>query len=161
MLMNITITALNTQHQRAAFNCGEESLDLYLRRYAKQDVKRRISRIFVASPVENPEQVVGYYTLSAYSISADSMPEEQRRRLPGYPVPAAMLGRLAIDKSYQRSGLGRTLVADALLRVKQASEVMAVYALTVDALHEEAATYYQRFGFIAFPDQPLKLFLPL
>ncbi len=159
--MNITITSLNARHQRSGFACGEKSLEIYLQRYAKQDAKRRISRVFVASPVESPEQVVGYYTLSAYSFSPDSMPEERRRRLPGYPIPAVMLGRLAIDQGCQRAGLGRILVADALQRVKQASEVMAVYALAVDALHEEAGAYYQQFGFIAFKDQPLKLFLPL
>ncbi len=72
-----------------------------------------------------------------------------------------MLGRLAVAESHQGQGLGSILLADALQRIVQASQVMAVYAVVVDALNDRAAKFYQQFGFIALPSQPLKLFLPM
>ena len=73
----------------------------------------------------------------------------------------ALLGRLAIDKSHQGQGIGAILIADALQRIAMASQVMAVYAVVVDALNESAAEFYRQFGFIQLPSQPLKLLLPM
>ncbi len=73
----------------------------------------------------------------------------------------ALLGRLAVDKEYQGQRLGSVLLADALQRVEQASEVLAVYAIVVEALNPSVAKFYQAFGFIPFTSQPLKLFLPM
>ena len=66
-----------------------------------------------------------------------------------------------MDKQYQRQRLGSILLADAILHVEQASEVMAVYAIVVEALNPTVAEFYQQFGFIPFNDEPLKLFLPM
>ena len=159
--MKFSIRLLDDLHQRKDFQCGESSLDRYICQYAKQDNKRRVSRVFVASPESSPEAVAGYYTLSAGSLDTSAMPDDRKRKLPKYPVPVATLGRLAIAEHHQGQGLGSMLLADALKRVHQASLVMAVYALLVDALHDKAANYYRQFGFIALPKQPLKLFLPL
>ena len=81
--------------------------------------------------------------------------------MPKYPVPVVLLGRLAVAKSHQNKGLGSLLLTDSLQRVLQASQVMAVYAVVVDALNDRAAEFYQQFGFIPMPSQPLKLFLPI
>ena len=159
--MDLIITPLNKQHDRKTFDCGEPTLNQYLHRYANQDIKRRVSRVFVASPSDMREQVIGYYSLSAGSLDATDLPEEHRRRLPGYPVPVVMLGRLAIAKTYQGQGLGSIFIANALQRVAQASQVMAVYAMVVDALNERVGDFYRQFGFIPIPSQPLKLFLPM
>lgn len=159
--MELIITPLNKQHDRNGFDCGEPFLNQYLHRYATQDIKRRVSRIFVASPAGIPGQVIGYYSLSAGSLNATELPEAQQRRLPRYPVPIATLGRLAIATNSQGQGLGSILIADALRRVARAGQVLAVYALVVDALNEQAGDFYRRFGFITLPGQPLKLFLPL
>jgi hypothetical protein len=112
--LDITIVPLTKHHRRELFTCGEESLDLYIRRFANQNVKQRVSRVFVASPVSEPEVIAGYYTLSADSLDAQSLPPERQRKLPKYPVPVAMLGRLAIATPYQGQGLGQMLIADAL-----------------------------------------------
>lgn len=72
-----------------------------------------------------------------------------------------LLGRLAVAESHQGMGLGSILLADALQRIAQASQVMAVYAVVVDALNDQAAEFYRQFGFIPMPSQPLKLFLPM
>lgn len=159
--MDLIITLLSQQHDRASFDCGEPSLNRYLHRYAHQDMKRRVSRIFVATPSDRPHQVVGFYSLSADSVNAAVLPERIRKKLPRYPVPVARLGRLAVAKSLQGQGLGAILLADALKRTVHASEVIAVYAVVVDALNDHAAAFYEQFGFIRLPNQPLTLFLPL
>lgn len=159
--MKLNITPLNATHQRKTFDCGEISLNTYLQQYARQNVKHRINKVFVANPVDSETTIVGYYTLSAGSIRVEDLPPAQKRRLPNYPVPVVLLGRLAIDKNYQGQRLGAILLADAVQRVEQASEVLAVYAIVVDALNLSVAEFYQQFGFIRFAQQPLKLFLPM
>ncbi len=159
--MDLIIASLGKQHDRKSFDCGERSLNRYLQHYAGQDIKRRVNRVFVASNSDAPKQVIGFYSLSAGSLDATELPERFRRRLPRFPVPVVLLGRLAISTTHQGKGLGSILLADALQRVFQASQVMAVYAVAVDALHGQAAKFYRQFGFIPLPSQPLKLFLPL
>lgn len=159
--MDLIISPLGRSHDRKSFNCGEHSLNEYLQQYASQDIKRRITKVFVASPPEAPRQVIGYYGLSAGSLDAIDLPEGLRRRLPRYPVPVVLLGRLAIAESHQGEGLGSILIADALQRIVLASQVMAVYAVVVDALDDHAAEFYQQFGFIPLTSRPLKLFLPM
>ena len=159
--MELVIASLDRQHERESFDCGEHSLNQYLHRYANQDIRRRVNRVFVASPPDAPRQVIGYYSLSAGSLDAAALPEAFRRRLPRYPVPVVRLGRLAVAESHQGMGLGSILLADALQRIAQACQVMAVYAVVVDALSDQAAEFYRQFGFISLPSQPLKLFLPV
>lgn len=159
--MDLIISPLSKSHDRKSFNCGERSLNEYLQQYASQDIKRRINKVFVLSPPDTPQKVIGYYSLSAGSLDANDLPEKLRRRLPRYPVPVVLLGKLAIAESHQNQGLGSILLADALQRVALASQVMAVYALVIDALNEQAAEFYRQFGFITLPSHPLKLFLPM
>ena len=159
--MDLIITPLGKQHDRKSFDCGEQSLNQYLHRYASQDIKRRVNRVFIASPPDTPRQVIGYYSLSAGSLDTADLPEALRRRLPRYPVPVVLLGRLAVAESHQGQGLGSILLADALRRIVQAGQMMAVYAVVVDALNDRAAGFYQQFGFTPLPSQPLKLFLPM
>ena len=159
--MDLIITPLGKRHDRKNFDCGEATLNLYLNRDANQDIRRRVSRVFVASPPTELQRVIGHYSLSAGSLAAADLPDEFRRRLPRYPVPVALLGRLAVVKSQQGQGLGAILIADALQRIAMAGQVTAVYAVVVDALDESAAEFYRQFGFIPLPSQPLKLFLPM
>jgi GNAT superfamily N-acetyltransferase len=159
--MKLKIVALNSSHQRKPFDCGDISLNSYLQQYARQNVKHRINKVFVAVDADSPQTILGYYTLSAGSICADDLPPAHKLRLPKYPVPIALLGRLAVDKHHQGQRLGTILLADAIQRIEQASEVLAVYAVVVDALNPSAAEFYRQFGFIEFFRYPLKLFLPL
>ncbi|MDT8321737.1 MAG: GNAT family N-acetyltransferase [Xanthomonadales bacterium] len=159
--MEVIIAPLGNQHDRKSFDCGERSLNQYLYSYASQDIRRRVNRVFISSPQNSPRQVIGYYSLSAGSLDAADLPEKLRRRLPKYPVPVVLLGRLAVAESHQGRGLGSILLGDALQRVARASEVMAVYAVVVDALNNQAAEFYRQFGFIPLPSQPRKLFLPM
>ena len=159
--MKFNINALNNEHRRKQFDCGESSLNSYLQQYARQNIKHHINKVFVATPVNFPSIIAGYYTLSAGGISVADLPQTLKQRLPNYPVPIALLGRLAVDKNYQGQGLGSILLVDAIQRVEQVSEILAVYAVVVDALNTTAAGFYQQFGFIPFPEKPLRLFLPL
>lgn len=159
--MDLIIAQLTKQHDRKTFDCGEFSLNQYLHRYASQDIKKRVSRTYVATPFDAQERVVGFYSLSAGSLHATDFPDIIRHRLPKYPVPVAMLGRLAISKAYQRQGIGSVILADALQRTARASQVMAVYAIVVDALNDQAVGFYHNFGFVSLPNQPMKLFLPM
>ena len=156
----LVIEPLGRGHDRAAFSCGEPALDNYLRRQASQDVRRRVAQVFVALG-DTHGQIAGYYSLSAASFEKEELPAELAKRLPHYPVPAAVLGRLAVGLAWQGSGLGEALLIDAARRVLRASAAMAVYALTVDAKNERARRFYERYGFRAFASLPNRLFLPL
>jgi GNAT superfamily N-acetyltransferase len=153
--------ALGKQHDKAGFHCGEASLDKYIQHHASQDQKRRIAKVFVLIDPENPDVILGYYSLSAAGIEHEGLPVEQGRRLTRYPIPVALLGRLAVSKTRQGQGIGRLLVADALKRVTAIGEAIAVYALVVDAIDETAAGFYRHFGFLALSTPPNRLFLPL
>ncbi|MGV0006185.1 MAG: GNAT family N-acetyltransferase [Candidatus Porifericomitaceae bacterium WSBS_2022_MAG_OTU9] len=159
--MDFIIAPLGESHNRKSFNCGEPLLDQYLKQYAGQDSKRRVNKVYVATSTKSPQQVIGYYSLSAASIDTAKLAEKLRRRLPRHPVPVVLLGRLAVAKSHQRQGLGAILIADALQHIAHASQVIAVYAVVVDALNEQMAKFYRQFGFMPLPSQPLKLFLPM
>ena len=147
-------------HDRTAFSCGSSELDQYLREHAAQDIKRDVARVFVAARPE-ATTICGYYTLSATSFQRDQLPVEQARKLPRYPVPAVLLGRLAVDRDVQRSGLGEFLLMDAMHRTLLATQVMAVHAMVVDAKDAAAAKFYRKYGFIAFPNNTQRLFLPM
>ncbi|MGZ9892540.1 GNAT family N-acetyltransferase [Bordetella bronchiseptica] len=147
-------------HDRTAFSCGSPELDRYLREHASQDIKRDIARVFVAVRPATTT-VCGYYSLSVTSFQRDELPAEQARKLPRYPVPAVLLGRLAVDRDAQGSGLGEFLLMDAMHRTLLATQVMAVYAMVVDAKDASAAKFYRKYGFIAFPNNAQRLFLPM
>ena len=156
----LTVEPLGPHHDRVSFSCGEPSLDRYIRRQASQDARRRVARVFVASG-DPSERIAGYYTLSAASFEKDNLPADLARRLPHYPVPAAVMERLAVDLRSQGSGLGETLLLDAIHRVVRAGDTIGVYAVVVDALHDRAGAFYERYGFVPFPSRPPRLHLPL
>ena len=158
--MTYSIRPLDADAQTADFKCGEKVLDEYLQRYAAQDIKRGVARVFVASPAEQPQAVAGFYTLSAASIAAETLPEKWRKKLPRYPVPAALLGRLAVNQQVQGNGLGSILLVDACKRIVAASETLAVAAILVDAKSPEVTAFYQHFGFIELPGQAGRWMLP-
>jgi GNAT superfamily N-acetyltransferase len=149
------------RHDRQSFRCGETSLDRYIQRQASQDVRRRLSRVFVATGSDNSATILGFYTLSAASVEARTLPPELTRKLPKYPLPAALIGRLAVDKRYQRQNLGKYLLMDALARILSASSSIAVYAVVVDAIDEQAECFYEKYGFQKLPGLARRLFIPL
>lgn len=161
MSHKLIIAPLGPNHDRAGFRCGIEALDHYPRRQAKHDVKRRISRVFVATRPDSPEKVIGYYTLSALSIELIRMPAKLARKLPKHPAPAALIGRLAVHETHQRYGVGKMLLADAVKRTLAVGDQIAIHALVVDAINERAERFYRGYGFIRLGNEGTHLFLPL
>lgn len=148
-------------HDRARFTCGVESLDRYLHKQAGQDMKRGIARVFIASPPDEPKKMLGYYSLSSLSIELGLLPEALARKLPKHPIPAALIGRLAVSKPAQGQGIGSILLADAIKRTMAVSDQIAIYAMVVDAVNDKARGFYEQFGFTRLSDDSPRLFLPL
>jgi len=94
-MSRLLIRALDSSAASSKFDCDEPLLNVYLLRYAGQDVKRGVARAFIATPDEAPEQIAGFFTLSAASVQSETLPESWRKQLPRYPVLVALLGRLA------------------------------------------------------------------
>lgn len=141
------------------FDSGEESLDRYLADRALTNHLADLGRCYVCIDTDT-EKVLGYYTLSAVAVEHADLPGKVRRNAPN-PVPAVLMGRLAIDGKAQGSGLGRFLVRDAILSTLAAADRIGVRILLVHALHEQAATFYERLGFKRSPTDPLHLYLLL
>lgn len=149
-----------TRHRVDEFACGQETLDRWLRAYAGQSQRRDAARTFVTA--EPDGTVAGYYTLVAAQVEHSAATATVRKDLsPHFPIPVALLARLAVASPHQRVGLGRSLLLDALRRVLRASEELAVRAVTVDALDERAASFYRAFGFEPSDLAPNTLMAPL
>lgn len=154
------VRLLDASINTASFQCGSEPLNGYIHRYASQDVRKNVTRVFVATPENDPQKLAGFFTLSAGSICCTSLPEALSRKLPRYPIPVALIGRLAVDNQFQGKGLGSILLADACNKVSQASSVLAVAGIIVDAKDQEAVSFYEHFGFISLAGQTDRLLLP-
>ncbi|MEQ1622404.1 MAG: GNAT family N-acetyltransferase [Methylococcales bacterium] len=144
-----------------SFSCGQSPLDEYIRRYASQDVRRNVARVFMATPEQDSKRLAGFFTLSAGSVSCADLPTSLAKTLPRYPVPVALTGRLAVATDYQEKGLGSILLADACQKVINASATLAVVGIVVDAKDPTAASFYQHFGFVPLPGQAGRLLLPM
>lgn len=158
---NLVIEPLSANHNRPAFQCGIEALDTYIGKQARQDIKRRISRVFVATLRETPSEVIGYYSLSSLSIELHQIPKSLARKLPRHPIPAALIGRLAVSKAAHGQGVGKMLLVDAIKRTLSVSDEIAIYAVVVDAINEDAERFYRQFGFTPLDRDGCRLFLPL
>jgi ribosomal protein S18 acetylase RimI-like enzyme len=152
------IEALASQHDRKGFSCDSEPLDAYFRERVTQDIKRRVSNCFVA--LDDLGVIAGYYTFAATSLPLTELTDDERKRLPRYPLlPAGLIGRLAVDRRFRRQGLGGALIMDAATRAACAEP--AIFALIVDAKDDTAAAFYRHLGFRGFVSKPASLFLPL
>jgi GNAT superfamily N-acetyltransferase len=154
----LRVEPLGSSHDRSGFESGVEPLDRYFRSQAGQDARKNMAAPF--GLVLPDGRIAGYYTLSSTSVQFGELPEQTVRKLPKYPlVPATLLGRLAVDRRRQGKGYGRFLLADALYRAVQ--NEIASFAVIVDAKDDNARRFYEREGFVPFPDRPMKLFRPM
>lgn len=148
---------IQNTHELDSFNCGEEVLDHWLKRRALKNEVLGASRTFV---ICSEQQVVGYYALATGSVVLNEAPSKLKRNMPD-PIPVIILGRLAIDQTWQGQGIGQALLKDAVLRSLQVAQQVGVKALLVHALSESAKQFYLHQGFSESPLDNLKLFLPL
>ena len=148
-------------HDRQPFECGVSALDEYFHRFAEQQRRRGISSVYVLTDSAQPEFILGYYTLSAAEIDAQRLSENERKKLPRYPVPCFRMGRLACRSDQQGRGLGKLLLGCAVDRCLKARQQVAAYALIVDAKDDTAKAFYMHFGFKSLIDAQMTLYLPL
>jgi GNAT superfamily N-acetyltransferase len=162
MARDLIISLLDADiHDRTAFDCGETDLNAYLQRTARQHLEKGIANSYVLVRREEPSKILGFFTLSFLEVDLTEIPAEYRSRLPSKRLPAAKLGRLAIDKDCQGNNYGRLLLADSMRRVAVAIRNAAgVVGLFVDAKTLSVAGFYRKFGFIPLKDNPLFLMLP-
>lgn len=138
------------------FDCGEESLNEWLRQRALAS-EGISARTYV---VRDGRLVVGYYCLATGGVARANMPRKIRHGLPD-PVPVMLLGRLAVDRAYRSKGIGGGLLVDTFQRTLQVSAEVGVRAVVVHAIDDEAHAFYTRYGFVEFPPSSRTLFMPL
>jgi GNAT superfamily N-acetyltransferase len=151
---------LARSHDREGFACGVEELDHYLRRQARLDAERNAAAAFVLVDEAAPAQIMGYYTLSAYTVVPDEIPGALQKKLPRYPrLPATLLGRLARDQRFP--GTGKLLLIDALKRCHDLRTQIATLAVVAEAKDDQARSFYLKFGFLPLGADPRRVFLPM
>jgi len=158
--MSFLTVPLSSGMNRSDFRSGSVALDDYFKRQANQDLKRRLAAVYVYL---DHETIKGYYTLSNAGIPLTDVPEVIRKKMPtSYTqLPATLLGRLAIDDRFQRKGIGRLLLMDALHRSFNVSvSSIGSYAVVVDPIDVGAKGFYKQFGFIELTASQ-RLFLPM
>jgi GNAT superfamily N-acetyltransferase len=146
---------IQAEHSTADFDCGEPSLDRWLRVHALQNEAQNASRTYVTL---DKNTIVGYYALASGAVIHPVAPRKLQRNMPD-PLPVIVLGRLAVDHRYHGFGIGQGLLKDAIRRAIQVSEIAGVCSLMVHAISAEAAAFYQRYGFVVSPMEPRTLFL--
>ena len=156
-----TEAPISRQHDCAAFECGDADLDLYLRKFARQNHESGGAKCFVACPVDAPARVLGFYTLSPASLDFARTPALARKGLARHDVPVFRLGRLAVDRTVQGRGLGGALLLRAADRCIRVAQDVGGVALLIDAKNERAALWYRGHGALTLEDAPLSLVLPL
>ena len=154
------VLPLTGSHDRQGFDCGRQELNDWLRQVARQHQDKGLSKTFAATLDEAPDRICGFYALTLAELENRHLPEVWRKKLP-HRIPGVRLGRLAVDKQYQGKGLGELLLVDALTRAQRVHTEVGGIGLFVDAIDEATTGYYRHFGFIASPDNPLLLFLPV
>ena len=152
---------IGKKHNRAAFDCGDADLNLYLQRFARQNHESGGAKCFVAVPVEDTTQALGFYTLSPASLEYARTPALAKRGLARYDVPVFRLGRLAVDKTVQGRSLGGALLLRAADRCIRVARDVGGVALLIDAKSDRAARWYESYGALRMDDAPLSLVLPL
>jgi GNAT superfamily N-acetyltransferase len=154
------VQALTGSHDRQGFDCSRAELNDWLRQIARQHQDKGLSKTFVATREDQPNRICAFYALTLAELDNRHLPQLWQKKLPTR-IPGVRLGRLAVDKSFQGKGLGEMMLIDAMSRAKRIVHEAGGIGLFVDAIDEQAATFYRRYGFETAPDRPLMLFLPL
>jgi GNAT superfamily N-acetyltransferase len=159
----VTLSApvlLTKQHATSNFDCGKPALDSYLQKHALGNQAGGAARTYVVVDDSiGANAVVGYYSLAPAAVTLGEAPERVRKGQAQHPVPCILLARLAVDLRYHGQGLGRSLFRDALLRALAAHEQIGGRAFLVHAMDEEARRFYEKYGMLPSPSDPLHLFL--
>ena len=148
---------LTARHDVSAFDSGLPELDAWLKRRALPNEESGASRTYVVSA---EGRVIGYYALATGAVAQQQATGKVRRNMPE-PIPVMVIGRLAIDREYQRKGLGSALLKDALLRTLNAASIAGIRAVLLHAISEEARRFYEKSGFSSSPVDPMTMMIAL
>jgi ribosomal protein S18 acetylase RimI-like enzyme len=154
------IEPLNKSHKRTQFDCDAEPLNQFLRATARQHLQKGISRTYVLTEQDDPQAIIGFFTLTICEIRSEKLPAEIAKKYPDQ-VPGVKLARLAVDRQWQWQGIGEILMVEAMHRALLVADTAGGIGLFVDAKDEVAQSYYARYGFITLEDNPIEMFLPL
>ena len=152
---------INKTHDRDAFDCGEDALNDFLRRYARKSHELGGAKTFLAINDADNTTILGFYSLSPASVAYARTPEIVRRGLARHDVPGFRLARLAVDRRVQGQGLGGQLLLTAGRRCLRAAAEVGGIALVIDAKNDRVAAWYAGYGAVPLLDAPLTLLLPL
>jgi GNAT superfamily N-acetyltransferase len=156
-----TVERLAEQHDRPEFDCGHPALSDWLRRQAGQFEERDLTRTYVLVDPGH-SRVWGYYSISSCQVRYEDLPPQSTRRLPKRAsIPAALIGKLAVDRTLQGQDLGGALLVDALRRIRGSADVIGMRVIIVDAIDAEAGGFYRRHGFEPIIGHPGRLFLSI
>jgi GNAT superfamily N-acetyltransferase len=152
---------IDKKHDRDTFDCGEEALNEFLRRYARKSHELGGAKTFLAIDDADDKTILGFYSLSPASVNYARTPDIIRRGLARHNVPGFRLARLAVDRRLQGRGLGGQLLLAAGRRCLLAAAEVGGVVLLIDAKTERVAGWYASYGAIQLMDAPLTLLLPL
>jgi GNAT superfamily N-acetyltransferase len=149
------VEAISESHDVSRFDCGaHQSLNDWLKRFALVNQRNESARTYV---VHRNGSVVGYYSVSAGSVSPEESPTRIAKGLARHAIPVILLARLAVDKDEKGTGLGKALLNDALARIAQAADIVGARAVLVHAIDEQARKFYEHFDFEPSPTHELQL----
>jgi GNAT superfamily N-acetyltransferase len=151
-----SIEKLTRHHAVENFDCGEEALNRFLTRFAFQNQQASASQTCIGLA---DGRVIGFYTLVVGEVSFENAPERLKKGLARHPVPLMLLARLAVSLTWQGQGAGAGLLKDAMQRTTQAADIVGIRALAAHAKNDTVRAFYEHFGFIPSPTDPLHLFV--
>jgi GNAT superfamily N-acetyltransferase len=154
--MSFRVEKLSRAHQIDVFDCGNAALNTWLARFALANQLAHTATTYLAL---HEEETAGFYSLAVGDVDHATAPERLRKGLARHPIPIMLLARLAVDLRWQRQGVGRALMKDAVLRTLQAAAIAGIRALVVHAKDAQARAFYEQFDFAASPTDPLHLFI--
>ena len=155
-MTDLKVEKLTRNHAVDAFDCDQGALNRFLTRFAFANQQANASQTYIGL---SGNEVIGFYTLVVGEVLYDDAPERLRKGLARHPVPLMLLARLAVSKEWQGKGVGAALLKDAILRTIHAANIGGIRALAAHAKDDAAKTFYEHFGFIPSPTDPLHLFL--
>jgi GNAT superfamily N-acetyltransferase len=161
MAVDWRLTGITGALAKRQFDCGDEDLNQYFRRFAHRNNKKRIAVTFVATDPEDASRVLGYFSLCPAQIKHGDAPDEFKALFPRYPITGYRLARLATAQELHGQGLGSQLLIAAGKQALKSAEIIGGCLLFIDAKDADAADWYKRRGATPLPDNPLQLVIPL
>ena len=152
---------ISKQHNRKSFDCGDDAMNEFLRKYARQSHEAGGAKTFVAVDDADGKTVLGFYSLAPGALAYADTPEQVRKGLARHDVPGFRLVRIATDTRLQGGGLGGQLLAMAARRCLRAADVVGGVLLVIDAKNGRAAAWYASYGVVALAGKPLTLVMAL